>query len=417
MKNCALSFCILLFVVSGKDLYAFQNTDQDFAEYRGTVVDARNSHGIPSAQLSITNTNISTITNSEGEFLIKIPKGTQPAVVKVSYVGYESKKISLEYFSKNNTKIELEASVEELSEVNIYDAENPRKLVRKMLLNKGENYIDYDSNMRAFYRESIKKGRKNVSLSEAVIKIHKKAYTASGKDAVELVKARKTADYDKLDTLALKLRGGPYNALFIDMIKYPDFLFYEYDLENYEFEFEEPAQIDNRYLYVVRFEDKNKEMPWYYGKLYIDAETQTLIRAQFSLNVDNRRVATRMFVNKKPGNIKVYPLEVNYEIDYQQQNGKWLYGYGSAQLEFLVNWKRKLFNSRYHVHSEMAVTGWEEKITDENPQQSDAYIKTNVVMTDNISGFSDPDFWGSSNIIEPDKSIEEAIEKIRERLN
>jgi len=37
-------------------------------------------------------------------------------------------------------------------------------------------------------------------------------------------------------------------------------------------------------------------------------------------------------------------------------------------------------------------------------------------MVDDVSGFSDPDFWGDNNIIEPEKSIENAIEKIQRQL-
>ena len=33
------------------------------------------------------------------------------------------------------------------------------------------------------------------------------------------------------------------------------------------------------------------------------------------------------------------------------------------------------------------------------------------------SGFSDPNFWGAYNIIEPEKSIESAIKKISKQLN
>ena len=39
-----------------------------------------------------------------------------------------------------------------------------------------------------------------------------------------------------------------------------------------------------------------------------------------------------------------------------------------------------------------------------------------MIISDEISGFSDPDFWGTYNLIEPDKSIESAIEKIRRKL-
>ena len=43
-------------------------------------------------------------------------------------------------------------------------------------------------------------------------------------------------------------------------------------------------------------------------------------------------------------------------------------------------------------------------------------INPNVVIQDAITGFSEPEFWGEYNIIEPDKSIENAINKIQKRL-
>lgn len=390
--------------------------NQDFIEYKGRVINSENGQPIGSAQLSVSNTNIATVTNAEGEFSLKIPANLEQAVVRVTYLGYQSKNVSIDYFSEEDTVIELETSVEELDEVSIYDATDAGKLVLEMLSKRDDNYLNEPTQMTAFYRENIRKGRKNASLSEAVLRIHKEAYTSGRRDDVELVKARKTADYDRLDTLALKLRGGPYNALFIDVMKYPEYIFANFETENYDFRFEEPTQLDGRYLYVVYFEDRNKDLPWYYGHFFIDAETSALVRASFKLNVDNRRVASQMFVSRKPGSTRVHPIDVHYEIDYQQQDGKWFYGYGSARLEFVVNWKRKLFNSRYHVHSEMAVTGWERQDFEGNPRRSDNYLRPNVVMVDDVSGFSDPEFWGSNNIIEPDKSIQNAIEKIRAQL-
>ncbi|WP_232778363.1 carboxypeptidase-like regulatory domain-containing protein [Salegentibacter sediminis] len=391
--------------------------DQEYTEYKGRVLSSDRERPVGSAQLTVLNTNIATVTNADGEFSLKVPSNIGSAIVRVSYLGFESKNVALEYFSEEGTEIFLDPSVEELSEISIFQAEDAGKLVRSMLAKRGDNYLDRNTNMTAFYRESIRKGRKNVSLSEAVIKIHKKPYTSSGKEDIELIRARKTADYDKLDTLALKLRGGPYNALFVDVMKYPEYVFYIDDISDYSFSFNEPTQIDGRYLYVVNFEAKERSAPWYFGKLYIDAQSNSLVRAELNLNVDNRSVASRLFVSKKPGSTRVYPIEVKYLIDYQQQDGKWFYGYGSADLTFVVNWKRKLFNSRYYVHSEMAVTGWKPDPGDVNPRRSDSYLKPTVVMTDDVSGFSDPEFWGSNNIIEPDKDIQNAIEKIREQLD
>ena len=43
-------------------------------------------------------------------------------------------------------------------------------------------------------------------------------------------------------------------------------------------------------------------------------------------------------------------------------------------------------------------------------------LKPSIVLADAITGFADPDFWGEYNLIEPDKSIESAINKIKRNL-
>jgi hypothetical protein len=81
-----------------------------------------------------------------------------------------------------------------------------------------------------------------------------------------------------------------------------------------------------------------------------------------------------------------------------------------------VNWRRKLFNSRYVVNSEMAVTDWIINPSG-NFNSDETFISPNVIMTDNVSGFTDLQFWGANNIIEPDKSIQNAIQKIKDNIN
>lgn len=388
---------------------------QAFNEYKGKVVDNRTGDPVASAFLSIDGTNISTVTNSEGEFSLKVPVETQQTTVSVSAISYDLQKLALDYFKKNNTIIEIRESAEELSEVTVFTATDPRKLVKDVLEKRGENYFNEQTEMTAFYREAIRRGRRNVSLSEAVLTVHKSPYSSGTSDQVALIKARKSADYEKLDTLALKLRGGPFNTLHIDLMKNPQLMFNHEELDNFNFSFGEPAVINNKYLYVVNFDEMNREEPWYYGKLYIDAESLTLVKASFNLNVDNRRSASRLFVKRKPNGTKVRPVNVTYDIDYREQDGKWYYGYGRAELEFVVNWRRKLFNSRYTVNSEMAITDW--KINPDGKVKKDkSFLNDRVVMADDVAGFGDVNFWGDKNIIEPDKSIQNAIEKIQEQI-
>ena len=63
----------------------------------------------------------------------------------------------------------------------------------------------------------------------------------------------------------------------------------------------------------------------------------------------------------------------------------------------------------------MAVTDWEVNSTGEKIKNKDK-LRPSVIITDAISGFSDPNFWGEYNIIEPEKSIESAIKKIQRQL-
>lgn len=395
---------------SAGDVVLLQTT-----EYKGKVVNSETGDPIASAHLLVSGTNISTITNNEGEFSLKITDDLSDAVVVISYLGYKSKSLPISYFKKEGTRIELEESIEELSSVNLFYSGDARSLVESVLKNRNKNYLDEPTVMTAFYRESIKKRKQSASLSEAVVKIYKQPYNNLKKDDIEIYKARKSTNYEKLDTLALKLRGGPFNTLYVDVMKYPEFLFEDFEVANFQFDFDDPTKFNDRYIYVVNFTENDRTRPWYYGKLFIDSESLSLVKASYKLNVDDRELASKMFVKKKPGRVKVYPTDVHYSIDYRQSNGKWHYGYGSAKLEFLVNWKFKLFNSRYTLNSEMAVTNWE-KFPANYSRRTTNLLKPSVVMVDDVSGFRDDEFWGNSNIIEPDKSIQNAIQKIQRQL-
>tara|TARA_R100000935_G_C2832229_1_gene165819 strand:- start:571 stop:1872 length:1302 start_codon:yes stop_codon:yes gene_type:complete len=415
-----LLLALLSFTPIATYSYSFQQNKESnkfqYIEFKGEVVDDKNGNPINSAHLTVDGSNISTITNSEGEFSLKIPADLMSANVTVSFLGYKSKSIALSSFSKEFTRITLEESIEVLSEVSIFKATDAKKLIKIMLEKRGENYFDNPTLMTAFYRETIKKRRTNASLSEAVVKIYKQPNSASKKDAVTIFKARKSTDYDKLDTLALKLRGGPFNTLYVDLMKYTDYVFNIGNLEEYEFSFDSPTKMGEKYVYVVDFQEIDKSLPWYYGKLFIDTETNTLLKASYKLNVDDKEASSDMFVKRKPSRATVYPVDVNYEINYIESNGKWYYGYGNAVLEFVIDWDKKLFNSRYTLNSEMVVTNWEDYNDKESRKDLD-YIRPSVVMVDDISGFADENFWGNDNIIEPEKSIQNAIEKIQRQLN
>ncbi len=418
-KNHFNLFLFILFVISSSlSLLAQDGTEQSekFIEYKGSVVDMMTGDPLNFTNLTVEGTNIATVTNSEGEFSLKVPEAMPNAKVEVSYLGYNKLLVILSEFSKTNTRIELEPRATELAEINITRPKSAESLVRECFKRKGDNYLEDQTYMTAFYRETIKRRNKNVSLAEAVVNIKKTPYSSGSNDLVGLFKARKSTDYSRLDTIALKLQGGPLNALYADLIKYPEYFLTSDLLSYYDFTFAESTIINNELIYVVSFKQKTTVLdPLYYGKLYINSNTMALTNAVYNLNVENRDLASAMFVRKKPNRVKVYPVEASYRVDYRQKDGKWYYGYSNVQLEFVVNWKRKLFNSRYRISSEMLITDWERDVVDDLVTNKTKY-KSNTVLVDEARGFADPDFWGAYNVIEPEKSIESAIDKIQRQL-
>jgi len=418
----AIILGIVLLTVMPATIHAatfFQEEAQEvtsFNQFKGEVVDANTNKPLVFATLTLEGTNISTITNTEGKFLLKIPTSIDQGNVVVAFLGYKSSSIPLNQMKENNNKIALMVSVTELDEVNVVIPKSARALVRETLRKKGENYFDDPTLMTAFYRETIKKRRKNVSLSEAVVNIYKSPYTTGQRDAVQLYKARKSTDYSKLDTVALKLQGGPFNALYVDIMKYPEYIFNEVTMEDYNFTFERSTRINDKLIYVIGFKQRPDIYdPLYKGQLFIDAEKKILTSAIYSLNITNKELASKMFVRKKPRNAKVYPTDIAYRVDYREKDGRWYYGYSNALLEFKINWDKKLFNSVYSMSCEMAVTDWEKNIAGEVPKVKDR-LKSSIILSDAAVGFTDPDFWGEYNIIEPEKSIESAIKKIQRQL-
>jgi len=232
-----------------------------------------------------------------------------------------------------------------------------------------------------------------------------------------LYKARKSTDYQKLDTLIFKLMGGPYNTLHADVMKYTDDIFDKSMMNSYEFSFDQATRIDDRLIYVVDFKPLSYiSEPMYYGKLYIDSENLTMISAVYSLNLDNRDAVSAIFIKKRPLNAKVYPTKFNVRADYLQKDGRWYLGYSRVELDIHIDWKRKLFNTNYGSVMEMAVTDWTFPEEGEKLSIPKERLRPSTVISDEAEGFADPAFWGDYNVIEPEKSIESAIKKIQKQL-
>lgn len=407
----AVLFCLTIIFMAIPKLSAQELGE--FTQYSGTVVNDVTGDPVEAVSLTIKDHNISTITNTDGAFILKIPKEITSEMLQIADLGYQLKELPLSQLAPNSI-IRLTPAVNTLPEISIMGYKDAASLVRKLFKEKDRTDMKQPLLMTAFYRETIKRRNRDVSLTEAVVNVYKQPYASSKKDVIELHKARKNTDYKRLDTVALKLQGGPFSTLYLDMMKYPEFIFTDASIDYYAFNFEPSTTINAKPVYVIRFQPKIDDgLPSYQGKLFVASDQLALAGADFFMELGDSDEASKIFVKRKPRDIIVIPRSASYHIDYREKNGNWYYGYGSVSLSFKVKQKGKLFNSNYTVSSEMAVTDWKPVDEGRKPENK---MKPTVVMTDERFGFADPDFWGPYNVIEPEKSIESAIEKIQRKL-
>ena len=411
-----LFFFFLVIIQSEAQINSVNNNDSSsFKYFKGTILDSKSKNELTFASITVSGSNISTISNSEGDFLIKIPIDRQDASLIISFLGYKDKVISIKYLKQEKNLLYLEPVNIILKDVvvNVMDA---NKLFSNVLNNRSINYGDSSIQMVGFYRESIKKRRTYVSVLESIVDIEKMPFSSGVQDQVNILKGRKNVDYTKLDTINFKLEGGLFTALFIDLIKDPSNIFSENVFDLYNFRFEDITQINDKQVLIISFKQKSSledPDPLYAGKLFIDAKSLAIISATFQLNVENRIKAGLIFTRKKPKGLVLYPTEVSYQVDYRQQNNKWIFSYSRGDITFKLNWDKWIFNTSYTTTFELVNTNWENQ--DSQAQINTQKLSPYVIMSDRIPNSADVNFWGEYNIIEPEKSIESAIIKIQRK--
>jgi len=419
MKNkCNLIVTILfLFIYNIQNAQFIEKDSLKYLEFKGKIINSENKDPLIFANINLLNSNISTISNSSGDFSIKIPNHFSSKKIKISFIGFKTKTIDLNSFQEQNKPIPLDVFISPLNETVISIPKDVDQLVRETLSNSGNNYLTNHNLMTAFYRETIKKKRRNVSLSEAVLSIYKSPYEKSQKkELIKILKIRKDTDYTRLDTLALKLSGGPYNTLFQDIIKYSNYFIPLYYISSYTFWIHRTSEINKTPVFVVRFRQKDEiTEPLFFGELFIDGENKILLSANYSLNVSDRKKSSKLFVAKKPKKVNVWPTKANFRVDYAEKDGKWYYNYSNLSLDFKVNWDKKIFNTTYSLSSEMVITDWKQNASLDYPKRKE-FLNPAIILTDSKIGFKDSDFWGTENIIEPENTIQNAIKKIKRKL-
>lgn len=405
-----------LFAVSGEESNLKSKNDSlSYIEITGKIIDSKTEDPIVFASVVLANTSIATVTNSDGEFIIKVPKNKKDGSILFTHIGYENKLIEISNLSDGKKQIALKAISLPIDEVVIRSVD-ALDLISEALGKVKENYTQEPEMQTAFYRETIKQNRKYVSVSEAVMDIYKSPYkTSFDADRIKIYKGRKSRDVKKMDTVIVKLQGGPKTTLLLDIVKNPGDILSREMLEYYEFKLEGITSINNREVYSISFNQiLGVEYPLYTGDIYIDIKTKAFAGLDFELSERGLPYASEVLVKKKPANLDVDIKSGHYLVRYRLENDNWYLNHVRSELTLTSKWKRKLFKSDFNLMLEMAVTDRNKENIQKFTNKESA--KTSDVFAEQVSSFEDGDFWGDYNTIKPDESIEVAIEKLTKKL-
>ena len=391
---------------------AMVKADSQTVEFSGVIKNEKNKKAIGNVSVTVPGTNIGTVTNSDGFFKLKIPASSVKNGIKIEQIGYQNLEMPLDHRNPS-LQIFLQPSAKELKEVLVLGG-NPRDIVEAAIKKIPQNYSDKDDLFSGFYRETVQKGNRFISISEAMVDILKRPYdrrTTRG-EKVKINRGRKLVSPKPADTLGVKLMGGPYIPLALDAVKNGDHLFTIEEIDNFQFRMEGGETIDGRPHYSISFRPTaDLPYPLNQGTLYIDGENLSISRVEFQLDMKDKAKVTRSILQKKPMGLKFKPLEVSGIVTYITVDGKSYINYISSKMRFKCDWKKRLFSSTYTSHAEMVMVD-RNNYKDLNSNFNDSFGNRKI-FSDLVENYWDENFWNDYNIIEPTESLEKAVDKLR----
>lgn len=382
----------------------------------GVIKDSKTKQNIVFASITVPGTNIGTVSNSDGEFTLKVQKTINAPEFEISHLGYQNKKFNIvESSNKTNLTFLVDPYSVELKEL-VIKPTDPRSIVVQAMAKVSDNYSKKANILTGFYRETIKQRKDYISISEAIIDIYKTPYDYTfDSDRLKIFKGRKSPNVKKSDTLSVKLIGGPSISLLLDIVKNPDVLLSRESIDYYAYEMLDIVNIDNKMNYVIGFKPVvTLNYPLYYGKLYITTDNLAFTMAEFSLDLQDEGKAVQNFVKKKPIGLRFVPVKTSYLVTYKESGGVYYINYVRDEVKFTCDWRRRIFKTNYTVMSEMAVT--ERKTENVEKITAKESFKSYVVLADKVQEYFDENYWGEYNTIVPDESIQSAINKFNKRL-
>jgi hypothetical protein len=372
----------------------------------GKIIDNKKGEPIKYASVSLLNKPIGTISNIDGDFLLKIHPDFIGDTIVISCMGYVQLLMPANRILDEDIIVMYPFSIR-LKEVKVV-ATTPEKLLENIRQSLPKNYGEESKLMTAFYRETVKQNDEYINVSEAVIEILKAPYTNSTRsDVVRIIKGRRSPDVKPFQWLNFKLQGGPFTITRLDIVKTVETFIDEKYQNLYDYHISKIIQYNEHPVYVLEFKPiGNFNENGFAGELFVHRETFAIVHVSFRYTKTGLKNAENEMIKRKPKGVKAKPTFTNYETNYQQFNGIWHLANVNVSVKFKVRSKNDRLNSEFYSVSDLLVTDIHD--TELKKFDRDESFSQRDIFVEMIHNY-DPDFWENYNIIKPDEDLQNAF--------
>lgn len=380
----------------------------------GLIIDEETSEPLPFATISLKHEGKGTVTNSNGEFGLKIPQSSLNDTITVMYLGYFAREIPVKQSLGNNFKIVMKREFISIPEI-IIKNQIPQEIIYKTLSGINRNYGNTPANLTAFYREGVLKKEKLQTYTEAILRIYKSPYAGSLlNDQIKVFKSRKLENANIRDTVTIRLKAGLSTCLQLDGIRNTfDFIARE-NLSDYTYRLTDIVSFDDESAYEIEFSPKEEsETSSFRGSVFINTADYAVLKADFEISPEYLHKMKESFILSPTKGFTTWPVSVSYSVSYRKVGERYFLSHVRGDLVFNSKQKKRLFNTQFNVFFEMAVT--DISTTNVTRFDRDELAPIYSVFSKTIKNY-DHAFWENQDFLKPEENLLQAIKNMKVKL-
>ena len=364
--------------------------------YSGIVRDRATGKPIEHVSISVYNSNIATLTNSEGRFRISLP--------------YEYKKVNFNHLSYDrldytfsdqteNISISLTDSYFDLEEMVMYN--KPIRDIIKEVIDNSKAKFAKDVKLNTYYREMMNVDGKVYSYADGMLNYYFKNKSSSNVVVDESRAMVINDDFKNYEDAPIKFYLLDLQSLITDAFKFQR-IWNIVKNKNYELYITSKKASDGRELKTLYFEPSETNTENYYkGTLVFDEEKKIILEITTELSpkhIKNLKEDNKVFY-------KIFFTQIKFKQIFNDIDNRYFLAYDTRRIQGDV----KITNHRFSIGGIHELITVNSTITNEKPNPNKIYFEqTLAVLGKNYKNR----FWENQNVILLNQKEEEMLKKI-----